>query len=303
LFTDKSLAIAILARDCEKALKHNIPKVEKLRIFFNYSVVIVIENDSKDQTKRILFDWERQASNVTVISENYNVKTMPDKTDKRSFPGASRYRIEKMCMYRNKYMQFLQESGYEYDYLIVMDIDIEDFDEESIIAAISNAPFDWGGIFANGRYYFNLLNKCFFTKYYDIYAFLPKTDEWGHSYNDLTYKEIVLNTDILSNKKLKHHEYYECRSAFGGIGIYKYQNVKDQKYRVYKNNRSKVFDVVCEHIYFNIHCLKYGKNYIASNMMVSYKKIRHIKNFIGLFLSAKNKIRIYEMLMRHNYQE
>lgn len=49
--------ICILARDVEKQLIKNIPKIDSLRDYFQKSWVIVVENDSIDRTKELLYNW------------------------------------------------------------------------------------------------------------------------------------------------------------------------------------------------------------------------------------------------------
>ena len=56
---DKSVVICALARDCSGALANNIPRIQELREFFADSEVIVIENDSKDNTKEVLASWHQ----------------------------------------------------------------------------------------------------------------------------------------------------------------------------------------------------------------------------------------------------
>ncbi|NRB39311.1 MAG: hypothetical protein HRU20_12720 [Pseudomonadales bacterium] len=49
-----SVAICALVRDCEEPLERNIPLVNTLRDKFSESNVVMIENDSIDNTKAIL---------------------------------------------------------------------------------------------------------------------------------------------------------------------------------------------------------------------------------------------------------
>jgi hypothetical protein len=77
----KNLLIAALARNCEDSLKVNIPLIEKLRAQFTWSEVVVVENDSIDGTKDLLNDWKINCTNVTIISNDYGTKTIPDKSD------------------------------------------------------------------------------------------------------------------------------------------------------------------------------------------------------------------------------
>ena len=67
---DKSVSICMLARDCGKAIERNIPRIENLRSFFCLSYVIVVENDSKDNTKSVLAEWADKTTNTIIAIFN-----------------------------------------------------------------------------------------------------------------------------------------------------------------------------------------------------------------------------------------
>ena len=50
---NKNIVIAALARDCDKSLSKIINLIEELRENFVWSKVVVVENDSKDNTKNM----------------------------------------------------------------------------------------------------------------------------------------------------------------------------------------------------------------------------------------------------------
>jgi hypothetical protein len=301
LTIDKTIAIAILARDCEKSLANNIAKIERVRKYFKESLVIVIENDSIDQTKNILRDWEINAENVVVISEDTHTKTIPDKNEKNPFPGASKYRIEKMCFYRNKYMDYLASIDIEYDYLMIFDIDVDDFNEQGIISAIVNAPSDWTALFANGVRYLNFL-KNIQIGYYDGYPLILYHENTDKIILHKNFKEI--SEDITKiTKQLKRKKYIKCVSAFGGIGIYKYQYIKNNRYYIISNNRSCIFEVLCEHISLNYALYKESNDtsYITNEMIVFYEKINSVKLFLFQILPFRLKVFLYEFIKRKKY--
>lgn len=296
---DKTAAIAILARDCGKALSHNIPKVEQLRSYFKSSLVVVVENDSIDDTKAVLKSWTDKSEGVVVISENYHTKTMPDKTAECPFPGGSRHRMEKMCFYRNKYMDYLRNNNVECDYAIIIDIDVDDFSVEGVIRTIENAPNDWTALFANGRWYLNRIIKL---NYYDGSA-LVLYPENGEKINiELILKEMAINKNKVK-KYLKKHDYMDCISAFGGIGVYKYQYIKDLKYNTIENKRSIALEVLIDHVPFNfeLYNKQIGKNYISSGMPVMYEKMEILTALKILLLDLmpfKLKVFLYEKIKR-----
>lgn len=257
---NKSILIAALARDCKKAIIKNIPKIEILRKEFISSHVVIIENDSKDGTKDILKQWEKQSEGVKAIMNNFGTITISKSSESILHPGSSLHRISKMTKYRNMYMDYAKNVDFRIDYLITIDIDIEDFSPTDIIKCIKDAPNDWGGLFANGRtYYYHI------SKYFDMFAFLP-----SNSNEVINFKNMITNNHILE-KLLRQHKFVECISAFGGIGIYKWDLIKDLHYETHPNKNSKIFEMQCEHISLNKNIINKGyKNYICSSMKVSY---------------------------------
>ena len=281
MIIDKTVAITVLARDCEKSLPNNIQKIECLRKYFKDSIVVVIENDSIDQTKNILKEWEKNSENIVVISEDYHTKTIPEKTAECPFPGTSKYRMDKMCFYRNKYMEYLKSTNAKYDFLIIVDIDIDDFSEQGVVSAIINAPPDWTALFANGVRYFKLIKRIKIG-YYDGYPLILLNENDESIIIDKTFKEIAESICKIV-KERKRKKYIKCVSAFGGIGIYKYQHIKDERYFTISNDRSSVFEVLCDHVSLNYELYKkeFGTNYIASAMIVYYEQIKNLRVFIS----------------------
>jgi hypothetical protein len=301
---DKSIAIVGLARDCEEPLINNIRKINYLRENFKSSVVVIVENDSIDGTKTILEKWTKQEKNIVIISKDYHSKTNPSKSKEFPFPGGSRYRIEKLCSYRNEYMNYLQLQNIDCDYLLVIDLDVDDFDEKGVMTALCKAPADWVALFANGISYFKFfLNIRVKLKYYDGYAFIPSSENMEDNIMiDLTYKEMLENKYMIA-KLLKESSYIECISAFGGIGIYKYDYIKDRKYSIIENKRSPLLEVICEHILFNLPLQKHGKCYISRSMIVYNKRSKAIKSIFLNLLPLRIFFSLFKLKRKEKFPE
>lgn len=293
---DKKIAICLLARDSENALKRNIPRIENLRKLFRESYVIVIENDSQDNTKEILKNWQTNSSNIFLQMEDTGTKTIPSTNVSGYFPGMTAYRIEKMIRYRNKYLEFVNKHNEKLDYVMIFDSDIYDFDENSIYNTINNAPDDWCGLFANGRYYWQPAFLGLLGKYYDAYCFIPKNAE----HKDLTYKEIFLENDKLC-KRLRKELYVPCDSAFAGIGIYKYDAIKNKKYENIKNTRSLVVEVLSEHVSLNLSTVDKGTLYVVKNLIVRYEPIRGLGSIISNIFGNRFFISIWEKINKKKF--
>jgi hypothetical protein len=155
-------------------------------------------------------------------------------------------------------MNAIFESGSEYDYLIMIDIDIEFFNIEKLVESMIQMPADADAIFANGRYFYQFGNKQILTNYYDTYAL------------EIGNKQIVPDKLLYLYKKMKTERFVECKSAFGGIGIYKYPVIKNKYYTYCEDNKKSV----CEHIPFN-HYLE--KLYIDKKLIVLYENISFLQ--------------------------
>ncbi|AEE16181.1 hypothetical protein [Treponema brennaborense] len=276
---EKSVAICILARDVESALYRNIPKLDVLRKYFMNSWIIVVENDSKDRTKDVLHAWQKKNEQILIDShDGIDISSVSYFSD-NSFSGTCRNRIEKMVAVRNKYLQIMKQKSIHTDYIVIIDIDLDNFDEKEIVQAIKNAPYDWSAIFANGLLYATVLGRPVFTKFYDTYAYVPANSKT----NQLTYKEQYLNREI----KTKKNDYILCRSAFGGIGIYKYESIIDAVYSTQENKRSQVEEVICEHISVNEYANNFGRNYICNDLKTYYQKISFLVAILPTWIFMK----------------
>lgn len=298
MLKNKRVCISMLARDCCQSLKRNISKVVNLyNNFSENSVIQIIENDSIDGTKDLLRGLKEQYSFIHVLSEDTNQITY----NKNQQAGAM-YRINKMTMFRNKYLELLEKESF--DFLIVIDADLYDFYPDKIISCIENAPNDWSGLFANGKYFYRFFSKNILLKYYDLFAYVPFKENGYVSENnyELTYKEMALSSDYLNYKRKKLPDYIECRSAFGGIGIYNLLKYQGQKYSTKKNDRSHYFDAVCEHISFNRIFNEYGKLYICKEMIALYEQQGFIK-LLFYPISNKFKFFIYEKILHKEIYE
>jgi hypothetical protein len=264
---NKNIIIAALARDCEDSLRTNIPVIEKLRSQLLWSQVVVIENDSKDGTKELLNDWKLNSNNVTIISNDFGTKTIPDKSDLIINPYTIYQRIDKMVSYRNLYLDYINEVKHPIDLIIIIDIDVIEISLTGLINAINSFDDKTGAIFSNGV---SVMKTPFGLSeiYYDIFAVweYPLLKEFSYTTGSLarTFKSI--------NRNLKKSPLYSVISAFGGVGIYNYEAIKELRYKTVQNPLDQQ-EAICEHIPFNQEIIKHGfKNYIARDFQVIYQR-------------------------------
>jgi hypothetical protein len=288
----KNVVIAALARDCSDALEKNIPRIEELRKRFRWSHVVIVENDSVDNTKFVLKEWQNKHERVTVISKDYGTLTIPEKSDEVQSPTTSYYRIKKMSFYRNIYLSFIDKLDKDIDYVIVIDVDIDWFCIDGILNSIIKSPSDWGAIFANG-----ITKKTFFGISSEIYFDTFAVYEYPIKSNFYYSQKSLDSTFKTSNKNVKKYNFYSVISAFSGIGIYRYNAIKGLRYKAILN-LSNSNEGICEHIPFNEELIKLGyKNYVSKNLVVIYGTHK-----IGLFLKLIMPARIFNLIRNFSYK-
>src|ERR1035437_350111 len=282
LMKNSSVSICTVVRDCQANVEKNIPRIERLRLLFKDSEVIVFENDSKDNTLKILKDWERKSCNVHLFSDTFNDSTIPLQTTGDENLYFSISRIEKMVTYRNKYIHFLNNQGIKKDYVIVIDLDISNFCIDGLIHSFGTS-IDWDCISANGI----SISSNFRKQYHDSYALI----EYGKLNHIQTEQSIKLNRIRYSFLK-QGMPLFLVDSAYGGLAIYKWVSIKDIYYSYLINND---FRVQCksEHVGLHRKMKENGHNKIFINptMIVKYRSIT--LRFLLLKLKERLNIKIH----------
>jgi len=194
-------------------------------LFENYKIIIY-ENNSTDNTKPILNTY-KDNSNFKIISEDISYEVIK-KTSKcwayTKITGSDHpCRTEQISNGKNKIIEeFLKEDYNNYNYVIFIDIDTNNWDLNGIVNSFERKE-EWDAIFANG-----LKEEGY---YYDMYAYKSNQGipflfgaEIIGVYN--LYFNNYTNFKIPIDKK----ELIPIISAFGGIGIYKKELFKDLRY-------------------------------------------------------------------------
>lgn len=254
----------LLARDCAARLKKNIPVIEYYRGFFAKSYVVVVENDSRDDTNKVLEDWKGRVAGIII-----------DHVDSSDFSHLAR--IERMSACRNAYLDAVRKLDHKPEYLIVVDADVE-LQKIDLHSIIHDAPSDWAGLFADGQYYCRCFGRKIPVAYFDLFAYVP----YGSSGFEFTNTQ-MLDNGTRADRQLKKNEYLRCSSAFGGLGIYRYGAVEDAVYQAVENTKSRLHPHLCEHLGFNRTCSSHGSLYICRSMKVLYERLS-FKGCVSVFL-------------------
>lgn len=264
IMSKSSVSICSIVRDCEKNLNENIARIERLRLLFKESEIVVFENDSKDGTKSVLKNWETQSKNVNVFCEDYNSTTIPLKNINKVNRYFSIFRIEKMAYFRNKYIEYLNRNSFQRDYVIVIDLDISNFDLNGVVHSFGISQ-KWDCLTANGI----SLSSRLLKQYHDSYAFI----EFGKIQNKQTEDSIRFNRSHYAYLK-PLRPLLKVDSAYGGLAIYNWQSMQGLSYSFLPNHDERV-ESKCEHVALHKAMKEKGFDniYINPSMIVKYRSI------------------------------
>lgn len=255
--SESSVVFCGLLKNCSK----NIPHIKKslydiLSKCRDYKVLIV-ENDSIDNTRARLLEWSREDSNVIVLGCGVNREECKIYSIRvNNLKDHSRKRMDKMVYLRNIYLEYIYSNFSKYDYTIVYDFDINgklfmDGFYNCFYNLLNNT--DINAISPNSFRY-NYENNKFFkpTIYHDPYAFIKDNPITEEDYIDDEKK--LIDVDIITNTE----KLTRVKSAFAGITIYRTKSLYGKYYTT--------FDIadkaICEHA---------GLNFQVSNIYIDPK--------------------------------
>ncbi len=263
---ESNICICSIVRNAANGLNRNIPVINALCEIVKDFKLIVFENNSKDQTKKILRNWKREVGDNLILTM-YDVEAsvvIPSENDVISNPFFSQHRISKMAFLRNQYMTCLDQIGINFDYLIVVDLDVARLSLKGILSSF-NFNRDWDAVIANG--YSVSPKLC--RRYHDTYALTL----WGEQEQPQTERKIKELADKMGKMK-KTDKWIRVVSGFGGFAIYRFEAVKGLRYQVLENDDKRV-EVKCEHysIYKQMIDRGYDRFYINPAMELKYQNL------------------------------
>jgi hypothetical protein len=234
---NSSIAICGLARNCAHKLSANIKFIEALKTYFKFLQVVVVENDSRDKTRSILDSWSESSSNIAIldgITKSTALKS--DQPDNNVNPYYSYKRISYLATLRNQYLSYIKSDGRAYDYILVLDFDVDKISLTGVINSFEHRD-SWDVACAYGY----SISPCLQERIHDTYAMvlLGKEDK---PQQERPIKQ--LQRDARLNKG--EGSLFPVYSAFGGLSIYKAGLIDGISYQAINNADPKV-EVRCEH--------------------------------------------------------
>lgn len=237
------VVICGLARNASEFLNLTIRRIEELGDRFKDYRVVIYENDSIDNTRRMLIDWSQKNSKVEILSEQLDDPINP----MMRCPS----RGERMARYRNIYRQYLADHLQDFDYAIVVDTDL---------------PGGWSlpGIantFGHSRWDFMASNGII-RKQCLLHQKEFQYDAWAFRESD---SYLPLSTKYVNHLTWNRGEpLVAVSSAFGGLGIYRMPAMIECEYR----------GGDCEHVALHRQMRERGMGhlYLNPSQMVYYGK-------------------------------
>lgn len=207
--SDRKVVVCSLIHNVSQNFPNFRQIVENLVRPFGQYHIIVYENGSTDNTLDLAKEWSFY-SPITVLHDDDSIRPL---FDKNKF-GRDYERTVYMSTIRNKYLQVVQDAYSDWDYMIVMDGDINKFDpyrQHSLFDFIQKK--DWDVVTSFGLDKFN--GKLI---YYDI---------WSLVIDNTLYDGRVVYPKTFPNIT-------KVQSAFGGLACYRIPSIYGCKYQAVK---------------------------------------------------------------------
>jgi hypothetical protein len=245
----KKISFLACVRNCKNTIDESLALMSEIGRRFQSYDISIFENDSNDGS----------GGHLKSLTSKDRLKLFQYDNLDEIFP----LRAQRLSFGRNLLLNSL--IGSNIDYFVVLDMDgvaSKNFDIQSFF---SNFEYEecWDAVFP--------INQ---NQYYDIWTFRHKS-LWNIDYEE---KMNAVPTQF-SNKKLI--EFYltsimqlgvndlkswlRVESAFGGMGIYKYDRFREFRYSATLNGRH-----ICEHVPFHTHASEFGRQLYINPKFIVY---------------------------------
>lgn len=248
---DEKIVFAGLCQDHgKKALKMWMPILKKWGGYFKDHRIIMVENDSMDETREdLLQEAEKNERLVVLCDADKPENTKTCKLGLRSVKkgGDKEKDLEKrigvLAGFREVYWDYILKKYNDYDYMCVIDWDLE--------GDVSTSGFFHGLYYA--RDHADVIACNSYHKMQGVY-FIHDTYPLLNHYRCDYLKENKTHEDIRVKIQMRSKLLYgsaypvPVESAFGGIALYNIQNIRDKDAH-YTN--TPTCPIECEHTTFH----------------------------------------------------
>ncbi len=192
--------ISGLARDVAGILPLTIARIEQMGAMFADYRVVIYENDSRDETARLLTDWAERNHRVDVTIERRGDPINPMTRCLK--------RAERMAYYRNQCLETIRSRYADFDHAIIVDTDLAGGWSCDGLANTFGQD-DWDFVGSNGVIFKRVGLKINVLMQYDAWAF--RTDE---SFTPFTTRQV--NAMCFT----RGEPLVPVTCSFGGLGVY-----------------------------------------------------------------------------------
>lgn len=260
-----SIIVCGCTKNSANYIQSHLEKLYSLRSIYSRFQMIIFENDSTDNTKTKLKQFESSHDNVHILFDTLKEKIKTPVT-KKSYSHYVQKPLN-LSYARNVLLDYIEADFSHFDYMMMVDLDsvVNNF-EVSLIQHIVTKydPSTWDVLTANSD-----------KKYYDIWALRINTEIWNSELHGKLWREPI-DYDCWMKKDTqkgvrgnqinipRDFPLIPVTSAFGGMGIYRISSIKGCRY-------SAEFDqsLTCEHVSFHDQIIKRGgKIFICPDMIV-----------------------------------
>ena len=220
-YSNFKTAVIGITRNNGDCLNRGIKNMINISNLFKESIVYIYENDSTDNTVNILADWKNNYNKKFYYSSEQNVSSLG-------------FHTQNIALARQKALNWVRSNYKDFDLLIIIDPDLfYDININGIIDSLNNID-KWDACFANGIY--NMKGMT-----WDAFAMRLADQNSPWQGNKNYFSNLHKKAGWGTGRIIK--EWTEVYSAFGGLGIYKADILKNINYDV--NN------IDCEHVPFH----------------------------------------------------
>jgi hypothetical protein len=237
--------------------------------------VVVVENDSHDNTRPILNNWSISSTNVVILDgTTRSTISISDQPNCNVNPYYSLKRISYLAALRNQYLNYIKNDGRAFDYILVLDFDVDKISLAGVINSFEHRD-NWDVVSAYGYSISPRLKE----RIHDTYAMVMLDDE-NKPQQERPIKQLQRNVKLnkISGTLLPVY------SAFGGLSIYKAGLLEGINYQALKNDDSRV-EVRCEHFSICYQLKQKGVTRVMINpqMHLRYEKFWETikRNIVG----------------------
>ena len=222
----EKILIGGTCKNIEHAIPNMILKIESLGKHFKDYRVIIYENNSTDNTPKLLQEWSKKNLKLTVISEKLSPEQLRERTRGHAKKDGAPCRMELIAYGRNQILkQAFRDEFNDFKFFLITDLDFKIGWQVKDVLSCFLLQKEWDCLAAN-----SITLGIFSSNYYDRYAYRDKQFPLGPEligeefWNDI--KRLPIRIEPGTNLK-------KVYSAFGGAALYKKEALKDCEYSGY----------------------------------------------------------------------